>query len=222
METVLIGTAALAGVASILSPCVLPLLPGVMAYSTEKSKITPLAIVLGLTISFTVMGIASAMLGSILFSYMDLIKIISGAMILVMGLYMLSQTVEHFLLGVWQRFPLARTHLPGSDEGGVVGGITLGVSLGVVWIPCIGPILASILLIVAQQGTMWYGAVLLLAYSMGLGVPMLVIAYSSNLLSGTVRSLSHHTQVIRRIAGVILIIMGIYYIAGVFGVNFGF
>lgn len=222
MESILIGTAVLAGVASIFSPCVLPLLPGVMAYSTEKSKMTPLAIVFGLAASFTAMGIASAMIGSILFTYMDLIKIVSGAMILIMGVYLLSQTVEHAILNLWQRLPLSRTQLPSAEEGGLLGGILLGVSLGIVWIPCIGPILASILLIVAQQGTIGYGAVLLLAYSVGLGVPMLVIAYSSNLISDKVRSFSRHTMLVRRIAGVILTVVGLYYIANVFGFSIAF
>lgn len=217
MESILIGTAVLAGVASIFSPCVLPLLPGVMAYSTEKSKITPLAIVFGLAMSFTAMGVASAMLGSILFTYMDYIKLASGIMIMIMGLYLLSHAVEHVILSLWQRLPISRTQLPSAENGGLLGGVVLGISLGVVWIPCIGPILASILLIVAQQGTVGYGAVLLLAYSLGLAVPMLIIAYSSNLISDKVRSYSHHTKAIRRVAGVILLIVGAYYMANVFG-----
>ncbi|CAJ35221.1 cytochrome c biogenesis CcdA family protein [Methanocella arvoryzae] len=221
METVLFGTAVLAGVASIMSPCVLPLLPGVMAYSTEKSKLTPLAIVFGLAISFTAMGVASAMIGSILFTYMDYIKIVSGAMIVIMGLYLLSMTVEHALLSLWQRLPLSRTQLPSAEEGGLLGGMLLGVSLGIVWIPCIGPILASILLIVAQEGTIAYGAFLLMAYSLGLAIPMLVVAYSSNFIGDKIRSVSHHTRLVRRVAGVILVAVGLYYIANVFGFSLG-
>ena len=76
MEVVTYVTALLAGVVSISSPCVLPLLPGIMAYSTEKSKFTPLAIVLGLAITFTVMGVASSVFGSFFMDYMDYLKLI--------------------------------------------------------------------------------------------------------------------------------------------------
>jgi cytochrome c-type biogenesis protein len=219
LEIVVLGTAVLAGVASILSPCVLPLLPGVMAYSTERNKVTPLAIVTGLALSFTIMGVASAALGSIIFDYIDYIKIVSGVMILVMGLYLLLEVVENVVLRAWQYVPVSRVGLPQSEEGGLFGGFLLGASLGIVWMPCIGPILASILLVVAQQGTMLYGGVLLFAYSLGLGVPMLAIAYSSNFISGKVRSFAKHTMRVRKIAGIILIVVGIYYLSGVIGLS---
>lgn len=222
LEPVILVTAVMAGVASIMSPCVLPLLPGVLAYSTEKNRSTPLAIVLGLAISFTTMGIASAMLGSILFDYMDYIKLISGLMILVMGLYLLLEIVENAVLHIWQHLPFSRVSLPRAEEGGLLGGLLLGVSLGIVWMPCIGPILASILLIVAQDGTMLYGAILLFAYSVGLAVPMLIIAYSSNFISGKLRSFSKYALPVRRFAGIILVAVGLYYIAGVMGIPLPF
>lgn len=222
MEIVVLGTAVLAGVASILSPCVLPLLPGVMAYSTERNRITPLAIVSGLALSFTIMGVASAAFGSLIFDYIDYIKIISGVMILAMGLYLLFEVVENIVLRLWQHVPVSRVSMPNAEEGGLLGGFLLGISLGIVWLPCIGPILASILLVVAQQGTMLYGAILLFAYSMGLAVPMLGIAYSSNYVSGKVRTFAKHTRLVRRIAGVVLVAMGIYFLTGVFGVYLPF
>lgn len=219
MEIIVLGTAVLAGVASILSPCVLPLLPGVMAYSTERNKVTPLAIVAGLALSFTIMGVASAALGSIIFDYIDYIKIVSGMMIIVMGLYLLLEVVENIVLRAWQYVPISKIGLPQAEEGGLFGGFLLGASLGIVWMPCIGPMLASILLIVAQQGTLFYGGVLLFAYSLGLGVPMLAIAYSSNFISGKVRGFAKHTMLVRKVAGVILLAVGIYYLSGVMGMS---
>jgi cytochrome c-type biogenesis protein len=222
LETVVLGTAILAGMGSILSPCVLPLLPGVMAYSTEKNRVTPVAIVSGLALSFTLMGVASAAMGSLFFDYKDYIQMISGALIVVMGLYLLLEIVENAVLRAWQHVPISRVSLPQAEEGGLLGGFVLGVSLGIVWLPCLGPILGAILLTVAQQGTMLYGAILLFAYSMGLAVPMLVIAYSSNFISGKVRSLAKHTLLIRRIAGVVLIVVGLYYLSGVTGISLPF
>lgn len=213
MEIVTFAAALAAGVISITSPCVLPLLPGVMAYSTEKSRLTPVAIVLGLAITFTTLGIASSIFGAFLMEYMDYLKIISGIMIIVMGLYILSRTVENLLLGIWVRLPASRIAHPDVENKGLIGGIVLGVSLGIVWMPCIGPILASILMTVAQQGAVLYGASLLMTYSLGLAIPMLVVAYSSNMVSGRLRDVSKYSLSIRKVAGVILLLVGVYYLS---------
>ncbi len=213
MELVTFAGALLAGIVSIASPCVLPLLPGVMAYSTEKSKLTPLAIVLGLASSFTLMGVITSVFGAFLMDYMDYIKIASGVLIIFMGLYILSRTIEDFLLGIWQRIPLSRIAKPDLDREGFFGGVLLGVSLGIVWIPCVGPMLASILTIVAQHGTIIYGGSLLLTYSLGLAIPMLIVAYSSNLVSDKLRDFSKYSIGIRKVAGVILLLVGVYYLS---------
>ncbi len=216
MEIVTYATALLAGVVSILSPCVLPLLPGVVAYSTEKNKLVPLAIVLGLAASFTTMGIASAIFGSFLMDYIDYLKLASGILILFMGLYILSRTVEDIVLRIWQFLPFSRVSHPGAvgiDETSLFGGLVLGASLGIVWMPCVGPMLASILMLVAQDGRVLYGASLLLTYSIGLAVPMLVIAYSSNLLTTQLKTVSKYTFLIRKIAGTILILAGLYFLS---------
>lgn len=213
MENATFAMALLAGIVSIASPCVLPLLPGVMAYSTEKSRLTPLAIVLGLAMSFTTMGVVSSMFGALLMDYMDYLKIISGVLIIAMGLYILSRTVEDVFLKIWQRLPLSRIARPGMDNEGFLGGILLGVSLGIVWMPCIGPMLATILMMVAQQGTVLYGASLLLTYSLGLAIPMLLVAYSSNVVSDKLRDVSKYSIGIRKVAGIILLAVGIYYLS---------
>jgi len=213
LENATFAMALLAGIVSIASPCVLPLLPGVMAYSTEKSKLTPLVIVFGLALSFTTMGVASSIFGAFLMGYMDYLKIISGILIIAMGLYILSRTVEDLFLKVWQRLPLSRIARPNADDEGFLGGILLGVSLGIVWMPCIGPMLATILMMVAQQGTVVYGASLLLTYSMGLAIPMLLVAYSSNMVSDKIRDVSKYSIGIRKVAGVILLAVGIYYLS---------
>jgi len=99
------------------------------------------------------------------------------------------------------------------DGEGLLGGALLGVSLGIVWMPCIGPMLASILTIVAQHGTIVYGALLLLTYSLGLAIPMLIVAYSSNMVSDKIRNISKYSMGIRKVAGVILLMVGVYYLS---------
>jgi cytochrome c-type biogenesis protein len=212
LETVTFAMALVAGVGSIASPCVLPLLPGVMAYSTERNRLTPLAIVIGLTATFTAMGIASAVFGSFFMEYMDQLKLISGIFIILMGLYLLSEVVEMAVLKVWQLVPTRKFTLSNADDGSFLGGFLLGASLGIVWIPCVGPILALILMLVAQSGAAVYGASLLMVYSLGLAIPMLAIAYSSNYLTDKVRGAAKYSIVIRRIAGIILLIVGFNYL----------
>ncbi|HEY3422118.1 MAG TPA: cytochrome c biogenesis protein CcdA, partial [Methanocellaceae archaeon] len=136
--------------------------------------------------------------------------------ILFMGLYILSRTVEDIVLRIWQFIPLSRISHPGAvgiDETSLFGGLVLGASLGIVWMPCVGPMLASILMLVAQDGRVLYGASLLLTYSVGLAVPMLAIAYSSNLLTTQLKTVSKYTFIIRKIAGTILIIAGLYFLS---------
>jgi cytochrome c-type biogenesis protein len=214
LETVTFAMALLAGVVSAASPCVLPLLPGVMAYSAGngKGRLIPLAIVSGLAASFTAMGVASSALGAILMDYLDYVKLISGMLIIVMGLYILSRTVEGALLGLWERLPLSRISAQGLYGEGLMGGILLGASLGILWMPCVGPILASILMIAAQQGAVLYGASLLMAYSLGLAMPMLVASYSSSLASARIRKASRYSAGIRKAAGAVLLLVGAYYL----------
>ncbi len=213
MEDATFAMALLAGIVSIASPCVLPLLPGVMAYSTGKSKLTPLAIVLGLALTFTMMGVASSVFGAFLMDYMDYLKIVSGVLIIAMGLYILSRTVEDFFLAAWSRLPVSRIVRPDAGDEGLLGGLILGASLGIVWVPCIGPMLATILMVVAQQGMVVYGASLLLTYSLGFAIPMLVVAYSSNVISGKLRDVSRYSVGIRKVAGIVLLVIGVYYLS---------
>lgn len=202
------------GILSIASPCVLPLLPGVMAYSTERSKLTPVAIVLGLILSFTIMEVVTSAFIMYFYDYLDIIKLVSGVLIAVMGFYMLSETIENLILRVWQKVPLSRVSASRADDGGLLGGVLLGASLGIVWIPCIGPILGSILLVIGQEGNFIYGTSLIFTYSLGLAIPMLAIAYSSNFLSSKIRTASKYTRIVRKAGGFILVLLGLYFLIG--------
>jgi cytochrome c-type biogenesis protein len=204
-----------AGLVSIASPCSLPLIPGVMAYSTEKNRLAPLAIVMGFALIFTAMGVVSATLGDILFYYIGYIKIFSGILITFMGLILLFDPLESLLLCIFQQIPVYRSQAHSAEEKGLLGGLLLGASMGMVWMPCIGPILASILMVVARQGDTAYGGLLLMAYSLGFSVPLLLAAYLSSTFSGQVRKISRYSHVLRRIAGVILVIVGIYFLSAI-------
>ena len=206
-----------AGVLSVLSPCVLPLLPAIMAYSSEQGKLRPLAIVIGLCISFTTMGVIFSAFGSVVYAYRGYMEMIAEIMIITLGIVML------FDLPVFDRLSaLAPQLAPQTTQGeGLFGGLLLGLSLGIVWMPCLGPLIGSVLMTVIPEGDVLYGGTVLFIYSLGLAIPMLGIAYATSTLTGHVRGLSRHSMAIRRIAGGVLILVGLGMVLGVYNLFWG-
>ncbi|MEA1893882.1 MAG: cytochrome c biogenesis CcdA family protein [Euryarchaeota archaeon] len=202
-----------AGVLSVLSPCVLPLLPAIMAYSSERGKLRPLAIVIGLCISFTAMGVIFSAFGSVVYAYRGYMEMIAEIMIIALGIVML------FDLPIFDRLSALT---PQTTQGeGIMGGLLLGLSLGIVWMPCLGPLIGSVLVTVIPEGDVLYGGTLLFIYSLGLAIPMLGIAYATSTLTGKVRGLSRHSMAIRRIAGGVLILVGLGMVFGVYNLFWG-
>ncbi|AKB76057.1 cytochrome C-type biogenesis protein (ccdA), conjectural [Methanosarcina lacustris Z-7289] len=192
-----------AGIISVLSPCILPLLPAVLASSTGKGKLRPLAIVLGVSISFTLMGVVTSAFGAVFQEYIGQLKILAEILIITMGIAMLF---EISLFNAFARFPL----LAGMNEGGPISGLLLGLSLGVLWIPCVGPILASILTMVALEGNAATGALTLSIYSAGFAVPMLLLAYSAHLSTSKIKLISKYDVAFKKGAGVVLLLVGLW------------
>ncbi len=199
-----------AGIISIFSPCVLPLLPAIVASSTDRSsRYRPLAIVLGLAISFTSMGLIASVFGAVFVAYRDYLFVAAILFIIAMGVWMLFDLHLPYSmprLGVIDRVSKETYTLP---TEGIASGLLLGVALGVVWLPCTGPVLGTILTWVAVRGDVLTGGLLLIVYSIGFALPMLGIAYSSRLSSSLVGK-SSKTIWIKRAAGIMLIVVGVY------------
>ncbi len=191
-----------AGLLSVFSPCVLPLLPAVLAYSTSRGALRPLSIVVGLSISFITMGILTSAFGSVFQQYVLYLNIIAGLVIILMGLTLLLE------LNIFSMFPSPSTL--DVEKEGLFGGLLLGLSLGVIWIPCVGPILGSILTLVAMEGSISYGAFLLSMYSLGFAIPMFVIAYSANRSTVLFDRISRYDVLIKKISGAILVLVGLW------------
>ncbi len=191
-----------AGIVSILSPCILPLLPAVLASSTGKGKLRPLAIVLGVSLSFTLMGIVTSAFGAAFQAYIGQLKILAEILIITMGFAMLF---EIGLFNAFARFPL----LAGMNDKGPISGFLLGISLGILWIPCVGSILASILTMVALEGSIGKGALTLLIYSAGFAVPMLLLAYSAHISTSKIKLISRYDAALKKGVGVVLILVGL-------------
>jgi cytochrome c-type biogenesis protein len=192
-----------AGVVSILSPCILPVIPAVFAYSTEKGKFRPLAIVFGLSLSFTSMGIVTSLFGATLTAYLDYLNIFAEALLITMGISLL------FDLNIFNIFGNFSS-LANSKREGLFGGLLLGLSLGIVWLPCVGSVLGSILTMVAVSGKVTYGAMMLFIYSIGFSIPMLFVAYSASFSSARLQNVSKYGFALKKAAGLIVLGVGFY------------
>ena len=194
------------GVLSVLSPCVLPVIPLIAAYSTKSGKYIPITIVIGLSASFTLMGVLASAFGSVFQQYQTMLYTIGGVVIILLGLCMIFDVIEQKIRRIIPNTGLS-TKYSMTNAGSTTGGLMFGFSLGIIWIPCVGPILGAILAIVAVEGNILYGAFLLAIYSLGLGIPLLALAYISQF---TLKPLNKYSVIIKRISGVILVLIGLY------------
>ncbi len=191
---VLLGIGFLAGVITAVSPCVLPVLPIVLAGGATGSGRRPFAIIAGLVASFTLFTLAASSLLSALGLPQDILRNLAIAL-----LFVLSATLLFPRIGYLLERPLAfMTRRRGGDLG---GGFVLGVSLGLVFVPCAGPVLATITALTAQHKIGFDAVLLTLAYALGAAVPMLLIALGGQRVARRMRAQS---QNFRRAMGVLL------------------
>ena len=193
-----------AGLASVLSPCVLPVVPIVMAGAERDDRLRPLLVVTGLALSFMAMGAVSSLFGALLIGKTRAIEIGAATIIVLMGLMvMFDQSIFKRLSGL--------TSIQVNAQGRL-GGLLLGLSLGVIWVPCVGPFLSSTLTMVGTRGELSTGITLLGFYSIGLAIPMLIIGYSSQWLQNKIKSVLQHEAALRYITGGTLVAFGTYQI----------
>jgi cytochrome c-type biogenesis protein len=200
-----------AGLASVLSPCVLPVVPVIVAGAERKDRLRPLLVVFGLSLTFMAMGAVSSLFGELLVGRTRTIEVAGAFIIMLMGIMVL------FDLNIFKRlYRLSNIRVNGE---GRFSGLILGMALGLVWVPCIGPMLSSILTMVGTSGQLVRGIILLGFYSLGLAIPMLVVAYSSHILQSRLKALARHEAVLRYVTGSVLLAFGLY---SIYHGNFAF
>ncbi|MBE0523171.1 MAG: cytochrome c biogenesis protein CcdA [Methanosarcinales archaeon] len=205
-----------AGLFTILTPCILPILPVVLAGS-QGSKLRPVSIVIGMSISFTLMGGLISAVGSSLFEYGEYLRWFAIFFITGMGAVMYDEDINNFFVSITSRLIQGGKSIlspitsrgPKINDDGIVGGLVLGSSLGFMWIPCVGPILGSILMFVSIEGNFEFGILLLFVYSAGVGIPMLIIAYSGKYAATNFKWLIPYTPKFKKLSGLILILVGL-------------
>ncbi|HTP25836.1 MAG TPA: cytochrome c biogenesis CcdA family protein [Anaeromyxobacteraceae bacterium] len=189
-----------AGLASVASPCVLPVVPLIVTGTAQDHRARPALVVTGLALSFVAMGVLMSLFGAAIGPAMPVLEKVVGVLVVLFGLLLLLD-VNAFKRLTWlQRLP------PTGD--GRWSGFVLGLSLGLVWIPCVGPILSGVLALVATRGSLIAGVSLLLVYSAGFAVPMLLVGYGSQALRQRVRLVSSHPVAVRWASGVLLVAFG--------------
>ncbi len=204
------------GVASFLSPCILPLMPVYLSYlvgSTiedeidsallkKKVLVNTLGFILGLFVVFGALGAASTLLGRLLIRNVRLIEKISGAVIILFGLHHIG------LLRLKKLEKEKRIKIKAAAPG-FFRSVAIGMAFSFGWTPCIGPILGSVLLMAGSTGNMLKGFYLLSIYSFGFSVPFLFLALFYQYLLGKIPHLENYLNRIKVISGVLLIILGI-------------
>jgi cytochrome c-type biogenesis protein len=208
-----------AGVASFLAPCILPLLPAYLgiivgetadAHDAARAVPATAVFVLGFATVFAAFGAAAGLLGSSLHQYQGTVERVGGVVIALMGLV---------LLGV-VRGPFARERrlvptLPGRALG-TVRPFVVGIAFGAAWSPCVGPLLAAALTVASRSGQAGKGAVLLVAYAFGIGVPFMLAALGLASWPGLSERLRRAGPTIERVAGVLLVALGVLLATGLY------
>lgn len=213
-----------AGLISFTSPCCLPLMPGYVSYVSgvasdastsgegsvalrSRTMLSAVLFVQGFAITFTLMGAAASELGGLLLRNRLVLERVAGVFVIAMGLATIGLLRLPFLYRE-RRLDLARI------RPGPAGAIPLGMAFAIGWTPCIGPVLASILTAAATVDGAWRGAALLFAYSLGLGVPFLLLALGVSRSGRLFRWFRRHGRAIEVLGGSVLVLMGVLMITG--------
>jgi len=184
-------------------------------------RLRPIFIVLGSAVSFTLMGGLFSAAGSVFACYREALRLFFIAVLLIFGAVMADDDVNELYLNYSSRITGLFSGLLQVKGGGsagsrpLIGAFLLGLSLGVLWVPCAGPILGIILTYAAIEGEILSGSILLFAYSVGLGVPILFIAYGGKYVSAHLEWTQRNSEKIRKVAGWTIILFAIAILFGI-------
>lgn len=206
----------LEGIVTFISPCLLPMLPIYLSYfagggvrSTRKTVLCALGFVLGFTVVFMALGALAGTVGSFLSRHRTAVDIVTGAVVIFFGLHFLGVFKLNLFRGSRANVDTSNLNFFSAALFGIV------FSLG--WTPCVGAFLGSALMLASQQGSVLRGMGMLLAYSLGLGVPFLLSAVLVDKLKTTFDFIKRNYRTINIICGLLLIAMGLAMATGLMG-----
>lgn len=221
MTDVTLPSAAFAGLLSFLSPCVLPLVPPYLCYlagttieelaveapsaARRDTVLAGLLFVLGFTTVFVTLGATASAFGAVVRQNQTMLGYLAGAAIIIMGLHFLGV----FRIGFLYREARVQVQKPG-----LAGAYFMGLAFAFGWTPCIGPILAAILAVASSEATVSKGAILLGAYSLGLGIPFLVAALMMGPFVRFLQRFKRHLGAVEKLVGGLLVLTGFAFLTG--------
>ena len=227
------GVAALVGLISFASPCVLPLVPGYLSYvaglvgtgdpaqdpdgsggtaTAVRTAVSPrtrmvlgaVLFVLGFTLVFVAFGTAFGGLGRLLLQHADLLNRIFGVVTILVGLAFLG----------WLPLLQRSAQITARPAAGLAGAPLLGIVFGLGWTPCLGPTLSAVYSLAFSEATATRGAVLGLAYCLGLGIPFVLVALGARWAMGATAFLRRHARTVTRVGGAVLVLVGLMLVTG--------
>ena len=206
------------GIASFISPCILPVIPIYISYfateskSMKKSIINSLGFVCGFSIIFILLGVFAGTFGKFVHEYTDYINIIFGIFLIIIGLNYIGVLFIKFL---------DKTKGTNQEKKNLtfITSVLFGIIFSLSWTPCVGAFLSSALILASTTGSVLKGATLLLIYSLGLAIPFIVTTLFLEKMKSTFDFIKKHYNIINKISGSILILSGVWYtITGIIGI----
>ena len=204
----------LEGVITFISPCLLPMLPVYISYFAggeaghKKAISNALGFILGFTMVFVAMGALAGVFGAMLTRYKTAVDIVTGALVVFFGLN---------FLGIFRLSLFRGGNKKVSKNLGFFSSLLFGVAFSVGWTPCVGAFLGSALMLAASNAHVGEGVMMLLCYSVGLGIPFFASAILIDRLKGTFAFIKSHYAVVNAVSGWILVVVGVLMMTGVFG-----
>ncbi|MBR2719080.1 MAG: sulfite exporter TauE/SafE family protein [Clostridia bacterium] len=206
----------LEGIITFISPCLLPMIPIYVSYFAgggqrdwRRSLKCALGFVLGFTVVFMLMGALAGTLGSFLIRYQTAVNIIMGLIVIFFGLHFLGVIKVNLFRGTGREVDTSNL--------GFFSSMVFGMVFSIGWTPCVGAFLGSALALASQQGSVLTGVMMLLCYSLGLGIPFIVSALLIDRLKGAFDAIKRHYDVINKVCGALLILIGLAMATGMLG-----
>ena len=212
MSLIDIGLSFSEGLALIVSPCILPVLPLVLAASADGGRRRPYGIIIGFVLAFSLFALASRKIVLALGLDLEIIKQVSLVLLALFGLVLLSAKLSEKFSALTQGAANFGNQLASKGGDGLLSGVLIGALIGLVWTPCAGPILAAVLVQVIRQQSDLAGDLVIVAFAIGAGVPMLIIALFGRRFLKKLGWFTRHAEAVRRGFGV-LILLSVTWIA---------